>query len=106
MFDMDSGRKKCLLYAPDIQTYIENERGLYFDLTDLPFPLATNIEELIGQIEKFDESKYLKEIEEFLVEIGNYEDGKASEKITKILRSEERRVGKEREPKLEVRGSH
>jgi len=88
MFDMAIGRKKCFLYAPDIQTYLENERGLYFDLTDLPFPLATNIEELIGQIEKFDESKYLKEIEEFLVEIGNYEDGKASEKITKILLSE------------------
>lgn len=88
MFDMAIGRKKCFLYAPDIQTYLENERGLYFDLTDLPFPLATNIEELIGLIEKFDESKYLKEIEEFLVEIGNYEDGKASEKITKILLSE------------------
>lgn len=87
MFDMAIGRKKCFLYVPDIQTYLENERGLYFDLTDLPFPLAKNIEELIGQIEKFDESKYLKEIEEFLVEIGNYEDGKASEKITKILLS-------------------
>lgn len=87
MFDMAIGRKKCFLYAPDIQKYLEKERSLYFDLTDLPFPLASNIEELVSLIGTFNEEDYLKKLEEFLVKIGNYEDGKASERIAKLLLS-------------------
>lgn len=72
------------MYAKDIEKY-EKERGLYYDLNILPFPLATNNDELEKNILSFDKDKYEKELIEYLESEGLKEKGNAKETITKII---------------------
>ena len=85
MFDMAIAKKKCILYAPDIETYKRTERGLYFDIGELPFKLAKSNEELINIINSFDEKEYVSKLEEFMRKIGSYEDGHATERVVKYI---------------------
>lgn len=86
MFDIAIARKKCILYTPDLTKYLEKERELYFDLSKLPFPMAKKEEHLLSAIQSLDQD-YFESLEKFLVEIGNYEDGKASERVANLLLS-------------------
>lgn len=85
MFDMAFMKKICWLYACDLDDYINNERKLYFDINDLPFPLVQNNSELKNLVENFDFNMYERKIEYFLSTIGSYEDGKSCERITSLL---------------------
>ncbi len=62
MFEMGLQEKVCLIYAPDINKY---DRGFYFNLKSLPFPLAKNETELIDVISKFDELLYKQTLMSF-----------------------------------------
>lgn len=64
MFDFLLMKKPCFVHANDFDNYMK-ERHLYFDLSKLPFPLSKNDNELVTNISKFDEQKYLKKINEF-----------------------------------------
>lgn len=86
MFDMAIARKPCVLYAPDFDEYVAKERGLYFDLRELPFPIATTMDELQDKIRHFDKVQYLEKVNTFLNQIGSYEDGHAAERICNIIR--------------------
>jgi CDP-glycerol glycerophosphotransferase len=94
VFDYSVTKQPCFLYVPDLESYIQNERGLYFDLKDLPFIRALNNEELLRKIDSYDEIGYRKELEKFLAEIGSYEDGYAAKNLASRL--EEICFGKER----------
>lgn len=94
VFDYSVTKKPCFLYVPDLKNYIQNERGLYFDMKDLPFVRALSNEELLRKIESYDETVYNKELESFFTEIGSYEDGYAAKNLT--FRLEEICFGKER----------
>lgn len=85
MFDMLIAGKNCALYAPDVDEYIKDERGLYFDFSELPFSLAKTNDELTDIISKFDELRYKEKAKEFLNKIGSYENGKASETVVKYI---------------------
>ena len=79
MFDITMLKKPCMLYATDIEKY---NRGYYFDFAELPFPLARNEEELIGNIRTFDSEAYEEAVESFFEKhIGLCEDGNASKAI-------------------------
>ena len=86
MFDMSIARKKCVLYAPDIDEYTKDERGLYFDISELPFPLAITNEDLVCKIQNFDDEKYDKAVDVFLNHIGSYECGNASKKVAEYIK--------------------
>lgn len=85
MFDMAIIGKPCLLFAPDLKTYLNSERGLYFTPDELPFPMAINNEQLVRIISEFDQKAYFSRIDEFLMRIGSYEKGNASESIAKYI---------------------
>ena len=79
MFDITMLKKPCMLYATDIEKY---NRGYDFDFAELPFPLAQNEEELIGNIRTFDSAAYEEAVESFFEKhIGLCEDGNASKAI-------------------------
>ena len=83
MFDITMLKKPCMLYATDIEKY---NRGYYFDFAELPFPLARNEEELIGNISTFDSAAYDESVESFFEKhIGLCEDGNASKAIADWL---------------------
>jgi len=78
MFDFVTNGKPCFLYASDIARYKE-ERDNYYELEDLPFPVATNEQELKEVITTFNADKYKKELNNLFEEVGLKETGHASE---------------------------
>ena len=83
MFDMAVAGKKCALYVPDLETYMANERGLYFDLMELPFPKAKDMDELCDAVKNF--GGYDARCAEFLDKIGNFEQGNAAQETAKWI---------------------
>lgn len=81
MFDMAIAHKPCILFAPDIKNYLKSERGLYFNPKSLPFPIATDNEQLIRILSNFDYESYIQSVDKFLETVGSYEDGNACNKI-------------------------
>lgn len=77
MWDYTLMRKKCLLYAPDLDEYIDN-RDFFMKITDWPYPLAKTNTELVDNILSFDEEKYLLELEDYFSDLGSYETGNAT----------------------------
>jgi len=62
MFDMMLLDRPCILYATDIDNY---DRGYYFNLREMPFPLATSQDELIQRLREFDLEQYKDECRDF-----------------------------------------
>ena len=85
MFDYASLMRPCFLYTPDLDNYQRDDRSFYFNLNELPFPVCETSEELVRAIEGFDRSDYSHRLEQFLNTIGSYEDGHASERLTKRM---------------------
>lgn len=85
MFEMALAKKPCILYAPDLDEYMSNERGFYFDIRALPFPLAKNIEQLKQAIKKFDSQEYVEKADDFLNKIGSYETGNSSKQVAEYI---------------------
>ena len=81
MFDFALTKRPCFLFSPDREHYENVERGFYLDYDSLPFPKSCTAEELVKNIASFDKIRYGQEIEKFLEDIGNVEDGHASERV-------------------------
>lgn len=92
MFDMAIAGKPCFLYTPDLEQYLKDERGMYFDIRKLPFPLATTMAELSNNLSVFDSSQYKNNITRFMESIGSYEDGKASQRVVEYMIKKMRKV--------------
>jgi CDP-glycerol glycerophosphotransferase len=78
MFDFATTKKPCFLYATDVARYKE-ERDNYFEMEELPFPLAENNEQMGEIIDAFDQVKYENGLEELFALVGLNETGHASE---------------------------
>ncbi len=90
MFSFLLTKKPCFLYVPDLENYVNNDRKLYFNISELPFVSAKTNNELTREILNFDMNNYLNKVNKMLEKINTYEDGNASknlldriEKITK-----------------------
>jgi len=73
MFDYSLLDRPVFLYASDIEDYKE-DRDLYFDIFDLPFPCSENNEELAENIRNFDNGVYQQKLHEFRDKIGLVEN--------------------------------
>lgn len=79
MFDMALLQKPCFLYAKDIEQY---DRGFYFNIKDLPFPVAKSESELCSKIMSFNSDIYINDLKAFInSQIGYYPCGKATESV-------------------------
>lgn len=84
IFDFVLSRKPAFLYASDVKEYIK-ERGLYFDLHDMPFPFAENNEMMIHNIISFDNNKYLHDLDDFYQYVGYVPNKKADVMISDLI---------------------
>ncbi len=83
MFDFAMLQRPCILYATDRHEY---DRGFYFDISNLPFPLAQNEDELLSAIRHFDMEQYSAKLNAFFTSaIGLFENGHASEAIAQWM---------------------
>ena len=58
---------------------------MYFDIRELPFPLALNMTELQEKIRLFDQTAYQHDVEKFMAQTGSYEDGHAAERVAEYI---------------------
>ena len=85
MFDYANTGRPCFLFFPDYKNYRDKERGFYYDIETLPFPLATSFEELLNCIRSFKVDEYQIAVKELLKKIGSLDDGHASERFVNYL---------------------
>lgn len=87
MFDMSLLGRPCMLYAVDIDKY---DRGYYFDLRKLPYPLATSQEELALNLREFDMEKHLDDWKEFdRIHVKSIENGEGSKSIAQWMKTKQ-----------------
>lgn len=84
MFDYALSGKPCIQFALDIETY-KKDRGFYFPLDELPFPMARSNEELCRIIAGFDETTQRQRWDAFAAENGFCEDGHAAERCAQWI---------------------
>ena len=84
IFDFIVSRKPGFIFATDIEEY-NNERGFYYKLEDTPFPIATNNEELLANIQAFDLPAYKTAVEAFLEGKGCVDDGQAAKRTARLI---------------------
>lgn len=81
LFDFMNTQKKIILYAYDLDKYID-ERGMYLDFKSLPFSLTYNSIELIDEINNIDiYQDYSKKMNHYIA----YDDINASKKICNYI---------------------
>lgn len=86
MFDFATTEKPCFIYASDLEKY-NHERGNYFSMDELPFPLAENNEQLEKQIVEFDEVEYQSNLKSLFDKVGLNETGHASEAVATYIKN-------------------
>lgn len=85
MFDMAIAKKPCVLYAPDLDEYLNSERGLYFDIERLPFPIGKSMDELCSLLSDFNNDIYYRNLDAFMEQIGSFEEGIASKRVCEYI---------------------
>lgn len=83
-------KKPCLMLCKDYDEYLLNERKMYIDIEEYPYPLFKTEDEMIKFLNKdFDLNEMQKDIEKFVKEIGLTEKGNACENLyQKIVKRE------------------
>jgi CDP-glycerol glycerophosphotransferase len=85
MFDFCLTKRPCFLYCPDLEHYMNVERGFYLNKSDLPFSVAVTSEELYENIDIFSYKEYASKLKAFQKMIGSVDDGHATEKVVEII---------------------
>lgn len=86
MWDFGLQKRPCFIYASDLYEY-EKTRGFYTPVSEWPFPVAVNNEELEKNILDFDEEDYLRRLKGHYESLGSYESGNARDSVAEIIRS-------------------
>lgn len=74
----------CFTFATDFEEY-KGDRGVYYEMEELPFPYAKNNDELINNIINFNYENYLENWETFKIRTGLYESGHAAKDIAYVI---------------------
>lgn len=85
MWDFLLKRRPCIVYAPDCDQYCQNDRGLTAAGKAMPFPVTTNMDELIETITKYDEDTEYRKNEQHLQEMGSYDKGTARNELGSLV---------------------
>ena len=75
------------LYVYDLRDYIDDRGGLLWELQDLPFSYAEQMDNMCGLIDAFDIEGYKKTLNDVWTSTELKEDGKASVRIGDIIES-------------------
>lgn len=84
IFDYLLMKRPGFLFVTDRKEYTER-RGLYYPLTDTPFPVAGNNVDMRENILHFNKEVFLQRADEFLKGKGCMDDGHASERIKALI---------------------
>lgn len=85
IWDFSLMKKPCFLYVPDMEYYINEDRGVYTPIEEWPGIIAKTNQELQKAIVEFDEDSYRKKVEKHHKDLGSYETGTACEQVCKRI---------------------
>lgn len=85
IFDAALRRIPCFTYATDFEQYKYEERGVYYEMEELPFPYAKNNDEMEQNVKTFDMEDYLKRWDAFTVRMGLNETGHSAKDIAQKM---------------------
>jgi CDP-glycerol glycerophosphotransferase len=85
IYDVALTDKPCFLFAHDKENYVSRERGTYMPISMFPYSFSETFDELLSNIQQYDEKKNKEDVANFLHTIGNAEDGKASDRLVSII---------------------
>jgi CDP-glycerol glycerophosphotransferase len=74
----------CFTYANDFAAY-KGDRGVYYEMEELPFPYAKSNDELVENILNFNYELYKKKWEAFKIRTGLLETGHAAKDIANAI---------------------
>jgi CDP-glycerol glycerophosphotransferase len=77
-------RKPIFLFTVDLEAY-EKDRGFYYPLTDTPFAICKNNDELNSAILNFNADLYDVNINKYLSMLGCIENGDASKRVADLI---------------------
>lgn len=84
MFDFVTKKAPCFMYATDVDKY-KDERDFYFDVHELPFPLAENNEEMKENILNFDGNKYEEELNALFYKVKLCDKGNSCRQVVEWI---------------------
>lgn len=85
MWDFSLMGKPCFVYAPDLETYKNEDRAFAYPVEQWPYPIATSNAELLENIKHFNKTQYIQKVKEHHEFAGCYDQGNAAEKVTRII---------------------
>ena len=88
VFDFSITKKPVFLFFPDYDNYAGTERGFYISPNELPFPVSVEFDVLLENIRSFDNDSYQKRIAKMFDQLGDYDDGNASQRIAEYILKE------------------
>lgn len=84
-FDAAFADIPVLLYADDVQEYIQRRGQFMWKREELPFDIAEDNDTLVSNIRAFDKQKYLDRVHAFMDKYEVVEDGHASERVVDVI---------------------
>lgn len=90
--------KPGFIYASDLSEY-DQERGFYYPLTDTPFMIAEDNDQMEENIRAFDMEVYERKREKFLQDRGCVESGQAAKQIVELIKQQCGLIGDSTESK-------
>ena len=80
-------KRPVILYQPDRDDYVKEDRSFYFDIDKSPYMIASHNEDLIRWVEKFKLDEIEKNCKDILKFYGAYETGNASDAVVDYIMS-------------------
>ena len=85
IWDFSLMKRPCFLYCPDLDYYLNEDRGVYVPIETWPGILCRTNEELEQAILNFDAETYAEKVEKYHQDMGSYETGHACEQVCKRI---------------------
>lgn len=77
--------KPIILFQPDREEYVQNDRTFYFDIDSSPFMIAKSNEEILKLIMNFEQEIIQQNCKDLLNFYGATESGEASERVVEYI---------------------
>ena len=81
IWDFSLTKRPCFLYVPDLDYYMNEDRGTYTPVETWPGILAKSNEELQTAILEYNENSYHEKVEKHHHDLGSYENGTACKQV-------------------------
>lgn len=85
VYDYILQEKPAFIFATDVDKY-DNTRGFQYPLTETPFSISTNNDELSENIRSFNDQTYKNAVKTFIEGKGCIDNGDASKKVVELIK--------------------